>query len=239
MLAPVWMVFLVACRRCIGTGDSCRVTSSTNKRGTDGIPITAPLHVFRLTGRRSPDDARRDRTNARTGVRLLWPQAGGHHPDLFGSRLKTLAGQGFGRDGRGGKSRINAGLGRTISVTARTGRTSTTQATVYAPADRRTLLHESVHGYCRQTFGGVGPVWYAEGMAEMGQYWKKDDAGVTAPDEVLAFLKNIPRTPSARLLNRISSRATRGRRTQRGGRCAICWQIIPTTLQSSDPLESP
>jgi len=92
----------------------------------------------------------------------------------------------------GGKSRINAGLGRTISVTARTGRTSTTQATVYAPADRRTLLHESVHGYCRQTFGGVGPVWYAEGMAEMGQYWKKDDPGVTAPDEVLEFLKKHP-----------------------------------------------
>lgn len=91
-----------------------------------------------------------------------------------------------------GKARILAGLGRTTSVTARVGRTATTQATIYAPADRRTLLHESVHGYCRQTFNGAGPVWYAEGMAEMGQYWKKDDKGVNAPDEVLAFLKKRP-----------------------------------------------
>jgi hypothetical protein len=53
-------------------------------------------------------------------------------------------------------------------------------------------LHEAVHGYCRQTFHGAGPVWYAEGMAEMGQYWKKDSPGVNAPEDVLAFLKKHP-----------------------------------------------
>ena len=100
----------------------------------------------------------------------------------------------------GGKSRILAGLGRTISVTARVGRTSTTQATIYAPADRRTLLHESVHGYCRQTFGGAGPVWYAEGMAEMGQYWKRDEPGVIAPDDVIAFLKRNPPKSSSEVV---------------------------------------
>lgn len=107
--------------------------------------------------------------------------------DLKSWPAKTLAGM-----DENGKSRILAGLGRTTSVTARVGRTANTQATIYAPADRRTLLHESVHGYCRQTFNGAGPVWYAEGMAEMGQYWKKDQLGVNAPAEVLAFLKKHP-----------------------------------------------
>ena len=107
--------------------------------------------------------------------------------DLKSWPAKTLAGM-----EEGGKSRILGGLGRTTSVTARSGRNSSTQATIYAPADRRTLLHETVHGYCRQTFNGVGPVWYAEGMAEMGQYWKKDVKGVNVPDEVLAFLKKHP-----------------------------------------------
>lgn len=107
--------------------------------------------------------------------------------DLKSWPAKTLAAM-----EEGGKSRILAGLGRTTSVTARIGRTSNTQATIYAPADRRTLLHESVHAYCRQTFHGVGPVWYSEGMAEMGQYWKKNVLGVNVPDEVLAFLKKHP-----------------------------------------------
>ena len=49
--------------------------------------------------------------------------------------------------------------------------------------------HEAVHAYCHQNFGRTGPTWYAEGMAEMGQYWRDKDKSVRIPDAVLAYLK--------------------------------------------------
>ncbi|QDU29095.1 hypothetical protein ETAA8_42020 [Anatilimnocola aggregata] len=135
--------------------------------------------------------------------------------DLKGWPAKTL-----GAMEEGGKSRILAGLGRTTSVTARIGGKSSTQATIYAPADRRTLLHESVHGYCRQTFHGVGPVWYAEGMAEMGQYWKKGDPGVNAPDEVIGFLKKHSPKSSKEVVE--SNQLTGDSRQAYATRWALC-----------------
>ena len=40
---------------------------------------------------------------------------------------------------------------------------------MYACEDHAIVQHEAFHAFCAQTFGGLGPVWYAEGMAEMGQ----------------------------------------------------------------------
>ena len=57
-----------------------------------------------------------------------------------------------------------------ITVVQRLGKQ--TKVVVYACDDHATAQHEAVHAFCAQTFGGIGPVWYAEGMAELGQYWQ-------------------------------------------------------------------
>ena len=49
--------------------------------------------------------------------------------------------------------------------------------------------HEAVHAYCHQTFGRIGPTWYAEGMAEIGKYWSETGSGVQIDDYVMAYLK--------------------------------------------------
>ena len=54
------------------------------------------------------------------------------------------------------------------------------KAVVYATADRGTPQHEAVHAYCGQTFGRTGPLWYSEGMAELGQYWRPNDRACNA-----------------------------------------------------------
>ena len=57
-----------------------------------------------------------------------------------------------------------------------------------------------MHAYCQQTFGRVGPVWYSEGMAEMGHYWKDGDCAVRAGRREIKFLrKNLPKSLAATL----------------------------------------
>jgi hypothetical protein len=96
-----------------------------------------------------------------------------------------------------GLDHITGGGGVTISQTMSrtnglTGEKAiiAAEAVVYAVADRGTPQHEAVHAYCAQTFGRVGPTWYAEGMAEMGQYWKEKDPSVNCHDVVLKYLKS-------------------------------------------------
>ncbi len=92
-------------------------------------------------------------------------------------------------DPRGIQS-IQAGGGVTLSrVTSRNGVPINADAKVYAIADRGTPQHEAVHAYCAQTFGRTGPTWYSEGMAEMGQYWVKDDLSVNCHPVVEQYLK--------------------------------------------------
>jgi hypothetical protein len=92
-----------------------------------------------------------------------------------------------------GLPNIKAGAG--VTVTRTLGNLA--KATVYAVADRGTPQHEAVHAYCGQTFGTTGPVWYSEGMAEMGQYWRKGDASVNVHDVVLDYLKKLRSTPKS------------------------------------------
>jgi hypothetical protein len=63
---------------------------------------------------------------------------------------------------------------------------------VYACDDHGTVQHEAVHAYCSQTFGDVGPVWYAEGMAEMGNYWQSDEPAVSIPAVAVHYLRTSP-----------------------------------------------
>lgn len=88
-----------------------------------------------------------------------------------------------------GLAKIQSGAGVTISQKMTRGNLFVAKAVVYAVAERGVARHEAVHAYCHQTFGAVGPVWYSEGMAEMGQYWVKDDLSVNADDNVIEYLQ--------------------------------------------------
>ncbi|MCR9199630.1 MAG: hypothetical protein NXI04_13360 [Planctomycetaceae bacterium] len=85
--------------------------------------------------------------------------------------------------------------GITIAQGTRRGNVFNLTATVYASSKFGTAQHEAVHAYCYHTFGVTGPTWYAEGMAEMGNYWKEDDSSVTAPPYVIDFLKRSRSKP--------------------------------------------
>ena len=91
-----------------------------------------------------------------------------------------------------GLGHIKRGAGVTVTATLGQGNRRLSKAVVYAVADRGTPQHEAVHAYCGQTFGSTGPTWYSEGMAEMGQYWRKGDSSVKIDDVVLTYLKESP-----------------------------------------------
>ena len=63
-----------------------------------------------------------------------------------------------------------------------------TKSVVYSCDDHGVAQHEAVHAFCGQTFGSPGPTWYAEGMAEMGQYWKKGNMAVDINPRVANYL---------------------------------------------------
>ena len=84
---------------------------------------------------------------------------------------------------------IQGKAGVTLSSGYTRGNQVFRKAKVYAISDRGTPQHEAVHAYCSQTFGRTGPVWYSEGMAEMGQYWKAKDPAVNADPVVVNYLK--------------------------------------------------
>ncbi len=95
-----------------------------------------------------------------------------------------------------GRAKIEEGAGVTLTETLTvagprgTRRRVASKSVVYAAADRGTPQHEAVHAYCGQTFGALGPLWYAEGMAEMGQYWAKEDPSVHIEPVVLRYLRS-------------------------------------------------
>lgn len=93
-------------------------------------------------------------------------------------------------DADGIKSIANGG-GVTVGLTTSAGGQRFTKSTVYCTAERGVPKHEAVHAYCQQAFGTTGPLWYSEGMAEMGQYWRTDDMSVNCEDYVLDYLRKV------------------------------------------------
>ena len=63
-------------------------------------------------------------------------------------------------------------------------------ATVYSCDDHGVVQHEAVHAFCFMAFGSTGPVWYSEGMAEMGQYWRDGQLEVNISRGVINYLTN-------------------------------------------------
>lgn len=88
-----------------------------------------------------------------------------------------------------GMQSILGQAGVTLSEVVTIGNRFDANAKVYAVAERGTPQHEAVHAYCAQTFGTTGPLWYSEGMAEMGQYWKAGDSSVNADPIVIEYLR--------------------------------------------------
>jgi hypothetical protein len=91
-----------------------------------------------------------------------------------------------------GVESIRRGGGLTVGTVMVRGNEFRSKAIVYAVADHGTPQHEAVHAYCNHAFGGTGPVWYAEGMAEVGNYWVEGDKGVSAPQSVINYLRRTP-----------------------------------------------
>jgi hypothetical protein len=93
-----------------------------------------------------------------------------------------------------GRAKIQQRAGITMVETmSRGAKLLSAKALVFATAEHGTPQHEAVHAYCGQTFGRTGPLWYAEGMAEVGQYWREGDTGVHVPDHVLGYLRESRR----------------------------------------------
>ena len=71
------------------------------------------------------------------------------------------------------------------------------RAVLYACDDPGIIQHECTHGFCHLTFGGVGPLWLAEGLAELGRWWREKEKGVNVPPVILAHLHAADRPPLA------------------------------------------
>ena len=89
-----------------------------------------------------------------------------------------------------GLASIQRGAGVTKTVTRQTaaGQILAATSVVFAVADRGTPQHEAVHAYCGQNFGRTGPLWYSEGMAEMGNYWVEGDLHVNCPQYIVDYI---------------------------------------------------
>ena len=63
-----------------------------------------------------------------------------------------------------------------------------TVSIVYSCDDHNVVQHEAVHAYCNMAFGTSGPIWYSEGMAEIGNYWAPEQSAIRIEPAVIAYL---------------------------------------------------
>lgn len=110
-----------------------------------------------------------------------------------------------------GLAKIKQRAGVTVTETMTQGkRLLAARSIVYAVAEHGTPQHEAVHAYCGQAFGHTGPLWYAEGMAEMGQYWRHGDVSVQCPAHVVEFIRRSPAKPLTEILAEDGGKQGRG-----------------------------
>jgi hypothetical protein len=84
-----------------------------------------------------------------------------------------------------GIEKIRRGEGVCVSSTLGARR----RAVLYACSDAGVVQHECMHGLCHLAFGSTGPSWLAEGLAELGNYWREDDPSVSLPPVVVGYLQ--------------------------------------------------
>jgi len=89
-----------------------------------------------------------------------------------------------------GLAQIRDEVGVCVSQRLTDGETFVAKSIVYSTSKDGVPQHEAVHAYCNQTFGRTGPKWYAEGMAELGQYWINGKKGVNADPLAIEYLNS-------------------------------------------------
>lgn len=123
-----------------------------------------------------------------------------------------------------GVAKIEEGAG--ICFSRRRGNQA--EATIYTCDDQGVTQHESTHAFCTLTFGSTGPTWLAEGVAEMGQYWRADETAVNISPGVLQYLQN---TTPKRSLGEIAIPG----RTAAGGWQDYAWRWALCHLLANNP----
>lgn len=117
-----------------------------------------------------------------------------------------------------------------ITISRRLGNRS--QSVVYACDKHSIVQHEAVHAFCAQAFGSTGPTWYAEGMAEMGNYWKENQQGVNIPPAVITYLQNTSPKP---LLQIVQTNQITGDSWQAyAWRWALCYMLANNANYADD-----
>jgi hypothetical protein len=124
-----------------------------------------------------------------------------------------------------GRKKIEQGVGITLVDTETVdGQPTRSTAVVYSVAKPGTVLHEVVHAYCGQTFHRAGPLWYAEGMAEVGQYWRGKDFGIRCPPVLIKHLKLAERMTAEQIVNETA--ATGDSWKSYAQRWALCQMLV-------------
>ncbi len=85
------------------------------------------------------------------------------------------------------EAQVKIARGEGVTIHRRLG--DQVQAIVYSCDEHTVVQHEAVHAFCALTFGSTGPTWYAEGIAELGNYWKPNQVAVDVPPIVITYLK--------------------------------------------------
>ncbi len=95
------------------------------------------------------------------------------------------------------------------------------RAELYSCDDHGVIQHECTHGFCHLAFGSTGPTWLAEGVAEMGQYWKVDKRAIDISPIVMSYLQQAK--PKRKLLEiAIPGRTDSGTWRDYAWRWALC-----------------
>lgn len=116
-----------------------------------------------------------------------------------------------------GVAKIREGAGVCFNLSLGSQRKST----LYACADHGVIQHECTHGFCHMTFGSTGPTWLAEGVAEMGNYWRDGERAVEIEPVVMAYLqRSEPKRSLAEIA--VPGREPAGRWQDYAWRWALC-----------------
>jgi hypothetical protein len=116
-----------------------------------------------------------------------------------------------------GVEKIRRGEG--VCVNSRLG--AQRHARLYSCADHGVIQHECVHGICHLAFGSSGPTWLAEGLAELGNYWREGDPTIDLPAPVVGYLQNA--SPRRKLLEiAVPGRTEAGTWQDYAWRWALC-----------------
>ncbi len=187
-------VAIVAALLAVGGGFAASPALAQGTPAKANVTQTYQSKNFILHTDISPDDAKTLLTELETMLSLISKYWGRPNRQVIEMFVAEGSVQGWPRaylekmDPSGIASIVNR-AGVTIGITRSLGNQRATKSTVYCIAKGGVPKHEAVHAYCQQTFGTSGPLWYSEGMAEMGQYWQVNSSNVKVDDYVIKYLR--------------------------------------------------